>query len=623
MLKGYMGKILRVNLTNGTITEEFPEEEILRKYLGGAGLATWYLINETEKGIDPLGPENKLIFMTGPLTGTQSPSAGRYSVVAKSPLTNLWGQANSAGFWAKDFKRSGFDGIIFEGISPKPVYLLTEDGKAELIDAAEIWGKTTSETTKLLKEKHGSKHNVSCIGPAGEKLVKYAAIMNDCDEEYFGRAAGRCGLGTVMGSKNLKAVVSYGKEQIPVANPEEYRTEAKKRFDWVNQSMLKMTLEVYGTATMVDLCQVVGGLPTRNFQTGVFEGAENINGTMLNDTILESRKPCFACPIACGRVANIKEGKFKGRGEGPEYETIGSFGSMCGIDDLEAISMAHFLCNEYGLDVISAGNTVAFTMECFEKGIITTEDTGGIEFKFGDKDIIADIVPKIALREGFGDVMAEGTMRMAEKFGKGSEHFAMHVKGLELPAYDSRAAKITGLAYATANRGGDHITAWIEGPAFLSMPFMIVDDADVGDPQKEIPEKSVILKDFEDAFQIFDAVGACKFMGIVMTADDWAVLLSNLMGIEYSATDFRKTGERIYNLEKVYNIREGATRADDTLPPRLLKDPLPEGPAQGQVVDLDPILDSYYEFRGWDKDGKPTKEKLTELGLEWVIDQIY
>ncbi len=623
MLKGYMGKILRVNLTNGTITEEFPDEEILTKYLGGAGLATWYLINETEKGIDPLGIENKLIFMTGPLTGTQSPSAGRYSVVAKSPLTNLWGQANSAGFWAKDFKRSGFDGIIFEGISPKPVYLLTEDGKAELKDAREIWGKTTSDTTRILKKKHGEKHNVACIGPAGERLVKYAAIMNDCDEKYFGRAAGRCGLGTVMGSKNLKAVVAFGKGTIPIANPEEYRIEAKKRFDWVNQSMLKMTLEVYGTATMVDLCQVVGGLPTRNFQTGVFEGADNINGTAINDTILAARKPCFACPIACGRIAEIKEGKFKSRGEGPEYETIGSFGSMCGVDDLEAISMAHFLCNEYGLDTISAGNSVAFVMECFEKGIITKEDTGGIEFKFGDKDLIVDIVPKIAMREGFGDTIAEGTRRMAEKFGKGSEHFAMHVKGLELPAYDSRAAKITGLAYATANRGGDHITAWIEGPAFLSMPFMIVDDANVGDAQKELPEKSVILKDFEDAFQIFDAVGACKFMGIVMTADDWAVLLSNLMGIEYSAMDFRKTGERIYNLERVYNIREGATREDDNLPPRLLKDPLPEGPAKGLVVNLEPMLDSYYEFRGWDNNGKPTKEKLTELGLDWIIDQIY
>ena len=618
-----MRRILRVNLTEGTITEEFPDDEVLKNFLGGAGLGTYYLIRETEPGIDPLGPDNKMMVMTGPLTGTQSPSAGRYSVVAKSPLTNLWGQANSAGFWAKDFKRSGFDGIIFEGISPKPVYLLAENGKAELHDASDLWGKTTSETTQILKDKHGAKHNVSCIGPAGENLVKYAAIMNDVDEENYGRAAGRCGLGAVMGSKKLKAIVAFGKEPIPIANPDEYREEAKKRFDWVNQSMLKMTLEVYGTATMLDLCQVVGGLPTRNFQTGVFEGAEKINGTALNDTILVKRKPCFACPIACGRVAEIKEGKYKSSGEGPEYESLCSFGSLCDIDDLEAITKAHFLCNEYGLDVISAGVSIAFVMECFEKGILTKENTGGIEFSFGDKDLMVDMIPRIALREGFGDTLAEGTMRMSQIFGKGSNHFAMHVKGLELPAYDSRAAKITGLAYATAIRGGDHITAWIEGPAFLSMPFMIVDDADVGDPQLELPEKSAILKDFEDAFQIFDAVGACKFMGIVMTAEDWAVLLSNLMGIEISAKEFRTTGERIFNLEKVYNIREGATKADDTLPPRLLKEPMPEGPAQGQVVDLEPILRSYYEFRGWDADGKPTKEKLSELGLEWAIDFIY
>jgi aldehyde:ferredoxin oxidoreductase len=623
MLQGYMRKILRVNLTDGKISEEFPDDEVLKDFLGGAGLGTYYLIRETSPGIDPLGPENKMMVMTGPLTGTQSPSAGRYSVVAKSPLTNLWGQANSAGFWAKDFKRSGFDGIVFEGVAPKPVYLLTENGKAELHDASSLWGKTTSETTRILKEKHGPKHNVACIGPAGENLVKYAAIMNDVDETYYGRAAGRCGLGAVMGSKNLKAIVAFGKEPISIANPDVYREEAKKRFDWVNQSMLKMTLEVYGTATMLDLCQVVGGLPTRNFQTGIFEGAEKINGTALNDTILVKRKPCFACPIACGRVAEIKEGKFKSSGEGPEYESLCSFGSLCDVDDLEAITKAHFLCNEYGLDVISAGVSIAFAMECFEKGILTKDATEGVEFNFGDKDLVVDTIPKIALREGFGDTLAEGTMRMSQRFGKGSEHFAMHVKGLELPAYDSRAAKITGLAYATAIRGGDHITAWIEGPAFLSMPFMIVDDADVGDPQLEIPEKSEILKDFEDAFQIFDAVGACKFMGIVMTAEDWAVLLSNLMGMEITAKDFRKTGERIFNLEKVYNIREGATKADDTLPPRLLEEPMPEGPAQGQVVNLEPILKSYYEFRGWDADGKPTKEKLSELGLDWAIDIIY
>jgi aldehyde:ferredoxin oxidoreductase len=619
---GYMGKILRVNLTTSEITEEFPDENALREYLGGAALATKILLEETKKGIDPLGPENKLIFMTGPLTGTSSPSTGRYSVVTKSPLTNGWGQANAAGFWGRDFKRSGFDGIIFEGRAPKPLYLLTEDGKAKLLDAEELWGKNTSETTRILREKHGVKFNVACIGIAGENLVKYAAIMNDCDEENWGRAAGRCGVGAVMGSKNLKAIASRGTLEIPVADPSAYREEAKQRFDWVNQSLLKMTLEVYGTATMVDLVNVKGGIPTRNWQTGVFENSERINGQAINDSILVKRKPCFACPIHCGRIAEIKEGPFKSKGEGPEYETISSFGTMCGVDNLEAITRAHFLCNEYGIDTVSAGNTVAFTMECYQRGILTKENLDGFDFSWGNAQLIVDIVHKIGKREGIGDLLAEGTMRMAQRLGKGSERFAMNVKGLELPGYDSRAAKITGLAYATANRGGDHITAYIEGPAFLAMPFMIVENADVGDPLVEDPEVALVVKNFEDAFGIFDAIGGCKFMGMVLTAEDWAKLISTLMGYEFSADDFRRTGERIYNLERAYILREGFTRKDDTLPPRLLEDPLPEGPAKGHVVNLDILLDAYYKYRGWDDQGRPTIEKLRELDIEWVADLI-
>jgi len=619
-----MGKILRIDLLNGKITEEFPDEETLKMYLGGSGLATKYLIDETSKGIDPLGPENKLIFMTGPLTGTPSPSTGRYSVVAKSPLTGIWGQANSAGFWGRDLKRSGFDGVIFEGISPKPVYLVTEDGKAELRDASHLWGKNTSETTRIIREELGEKFNVSCIGIGGENLVKYAAIMNDCDKPNYGRAAGRCGMGTVMGSKKVKAIASKGDAKIEVANPEEYKAEAKQRYDWVNQSMLKMTLEVFGTATMVDLVNIKGGLPTRNWQTGVFPAADKINGTAINETILTGRKPCFACPIACGRVAEIKEGKYKSTGEGPEYESLGALGTMCGVDNLEAITLAHFLCNEYGLDVISAGSTIGFAMECYEKGILTNEDTGGLEFNFGNADLVIDLIAKISKREGIGDLLAEGTRKMAEKLGKDSYKFAMHVKGLELPAYDSRAAKITGLAYATANRGGCHITGYIEGPAFLSMPFMIVEDAMVGDVLSENPEDTKIVKEFEDAFGIFDAIGGCKFMGMVLTSEDWAALIEKLLGYDFTKEDFAEMGERLYNLARVYNVREGVTRSDDTLPPRLLEEPMPDGPAKGETVDLDPLLDAYYEYRGWDKEtGKPTKEKLKELGLEWAINEIY
>lgn len=619
-----MGKILRIDLTNGKISEEFPDEETLRMYLGGSGLATKYLIDEVPKGIDPLGPENKLIFMTGPLTGTPSPSTGRYCVIAKSPLTGIWGEANSAGFWGRDLKRSGFDGVIFEGISSKPVYLVTEDGKAELKDASHLWGKNTSETTKIIKEDLGDKFNVACIGIGGENLVKYAAIMNDCDKPNYGRAAGRCGMGTVMGSKKVKAIASKGNAKIEVAKPDEYKAEAKQRYDWVNQSLLKMTLEVFGTATMVDLVNIKGGLPTNNWQTGVFPQVDKINGTAINETILIGRKPCFACPIACGRISEIKEGKYKSTGEGPEYESLGALGTMCGVDNLEAITLAHFLCNEYGLDVISAGNTIGFAMECYEKGILSKEDTGGLEFNFGNADLVVDLISIISKREGIGDLLAEGTRNMSEKLGKGSEKFAMHVKGLELPAYDSRAAKITGLAYATANRGGDHITAYIEGPAFLSMPFMIVENADVGDVLQENPEDTKVVKEFEDAFGLFDAIGGCKFMGMVLSSEDWASLIEKLFGYDFSKEDFAIMGERLYNLARVYNVREGITRADDTLPPRMLEEPLPEGPGKGQTVNLDPLLDAYYEYRGWNKDtGIPTKEKLKELGLEWAIKEIY
>ena len=619
-----MGKILRVDLTNGKISEEFPDKETLKLYLGGAGLATKFLIDEVPKGIDPLGPENKLIFMTGPLTGTPSPSTGRYCVVAKSPLTGLWGEANSAGFWGRDLKRSGFDGVIFEGMSSKPVYLVTEDGKAELRDASHLWGKNTSDTTKLIKEELGDKFNVACIGIGGENLVKYAAIMNDCDKPNYGRAAGRCGMGTVMGSKKLKAIASKGNAKIEVANPEEFKEEAKQRFEWVNQSLLKMTLEVFGTATMVDLVGIKGGLPTRNFQTGVFPNLDKINGTAINETILTGRKACFACPIACGRISEIKEGKYKSSGEGPEYETLGALGTSCGVDNLEAITLAHFLCNEYGIDVISAGGSIAFAMECYEKGILTKEDTDGLEFNFGNADLLVDIIPKISKREGIGDLIAEGSRNMANKLGKDSMRFAMHVKGLELPAYDSRAAKITGLGFAVANRGGCHITGYIEGPAFLSMPFMIVENAMVGDVLSENVEDAKVEKDFEDAFGVFDSIGGCKFMGMVLSSEDWASLIEKLLGYKFTVEDFAKTGERLYNLARVYNMREGATRADDTLPARLLEEPMPEGPAKGQVVNLDPLLDAYYEYRGWDKEtGKPTKEKLKELGLEWAIKEIY
>ncbi len=613
---GFMGKILRANLSTGKISEEPLSEVTARRFLGGSGLATKYLYDEMEPGTDPLGSENKLILMTGPLTGTMSPSSGRFSAVSKSPLTGFWGSANSGGRWGVDLKRSGFDGIILEGRSEEPVYLMIDDGKAELRDGKPLWGKSVQETNEKLREELAKKFNVACIGIAGENLVRYAAIMNDVH-----RALGRCGLGAVMGSKNLKAVAVTGSQKITIANKKEFDDAAQKAGDFVNESLLKMTLEVYGTDMVLDLVNVKGGLPTRNWQFGSCSYADDINGPAINEKILTGRKACFACPIACGRLSEVT-GKYACKGEGPEYETVGSLGPMCDISDLEAITYANNLCNEYGLDTISTGSTIAFAMECFEKGILTPEETEGLEITFGEADVVVELIHKIARREGIGNLLAEGTRRMAEKLGRGSEAFAMNVKGLELPAYDCRATKITGLGFATANRGGDHITAYVQGPTFIDIPFLIVPESTIEDPMVENPKEAKVVKDLEDALTVFDAIGACKFMGMALMAEDVIPLIEHATGWDFDEDEFRQAGERIFNLSRAFNVREGCSRADDTLPQRLLEEPLADGPAKGLVVDLDPLLDAYYEFRGWDKQtGKPTAAKLDELGLGDIVDQ--
>jgi aldehyde:ferredoxin oxidoreductase len=618
---GFMGKILRVNLTDSTISEEEIPESTAKMFLGGGGLATKYLYDEVKKGADPLGPDNELIFMTGPLTGTPCPSAGRYSVVGKSPLTGTWAQANSGGFWAPEFKRTGYDGVIFQGISPKPVYLVCEDGKAELKDASHLWGQKTPETTELIQKELGDQFKVACIGPAGEKLVRLACVMNDIH-----RAAGRCGLGAVMGSKRLKAIAARGTKKIEIAKPDQFKKVAKKQYDLIRDSMLKVGLETHGTNLLLDMVNVRGGLPTRNWQVGMFDHEDKINGPALTENVLKDRVACFACPIACGRVSKIKTGKWAGKeGEGPEFESVVLLGSATDVDDLNAITMANFLCNEYGIDTISTGSVIAFAMECYEKGILTKEDTGGLEIKFGDPDILVELTEKIGKREGIGDLLGEGAKRVSEKLGKGSEKFAMQVKGLELPAYDSRAAKITGLGYAVASRGGDHMTGYIQGPTFIDTPFLVVEDSKIDDVFVPKPKDAKVLNDLENALTMFDATGTCKFMGLMLDAKEWVDLIANVIGWEFSIDDFRKTGERIVNLSRAFNMREGFSRADDTLPKRLTEEPMPDGPAKGHVINqLDMLLDHYYEVRGWDKEtGKPSPEKLKELGLENVIPDLW
>jgi len=619
---GLWGKIIRVDLSKSKVTIEDVPEDKARNYLGGSGLATMYLYDEVPKGADPLGPENELIIMTGPLTGFASPSASRYNVTCKSPLTNGWGNANSGGFWAAEFKKTGFDGVIFQGVSPNPVYLVVTDDKAELRDASFVWGKDVAATTDLIQEKLGKDYNVLCIGPAGEIKVRYAAVMNDKH-----RAAGRGGVGAVMGSKQVKAVAVKGTKRPKLANEAAFNEAARKQFDIVDSSAMKVGFTAYGTSFGVDVVNVRGGFPTRNWQTGVFPEVEKIGSTALcgEGAPLYDTKPCYACPIRCGRLTKIEKGPYAGRsGEGPEYETLGALGGMNVITDIEAICAANYICNDLGLDTISTGSCIAFATECYEKGLITKEDTGGIELRFGDPALLVELTEKIAKREGFGDFLAEGVKRMAEKIGKGSEAFAMHVKGLELPCYDSRAAKITGLAYATANRGGDHITAFVQGPTFFDMPFLIIEESKIKDVLKEDPAEAKVVKDLEEALTTIDAAGACKFMGLCLDAEGIAATIAGATGFEFSKEDFRRTGERIYNLARAFNVREGMTKADDTLPKRLLEDPLPEGPAKGHVNNLAILLDPYYEMRGWDKEtGKPTQQKLKELGLDYVIKDIW
>lgn len=623
MAFGYMGQILRVDLSRGKITKEEIRHDWAVKFLGGAGLATKYLYEEVPKGVDALGPENKLIFMSGPLTGTASASASRYSVVAKSPLTGLWGQANSGGHFGPALKRSGFDGIIVEGMSPRPVYLKLTDGEAELCDAEGLWGKTVSETEDAIHAATDTKLTIASIGPGGENLVRFAAIMNNKH-----RAAGRCGLGAVMGSKRLKAVACGGKTSVKLADPDQFKLSAKRQIDLIDESILKVGFESFGTNMVSDMVNVRGGYPTRNWQSGVFDQIDDVNGQALSDKVLVRGVSCFACPIACGRGSEIRDGKFKGRkGEGPEYESANTLGALCGVSDLNVVTMANYLCNEYGLDTISTGSTIAFAMECFEKGILAHEETRGLRLDFGDADIVVDLVKKIALREGVGNLLAEGTRLMAQKLGRGTEHFAMNVKGLELPGYDPRAAKICGLGYVTANRGGDHITGFIEAPAFIDTPILLVPESQIEDPFTPKPEEAKILVDLENALTVFDCIGACKFMALLLQAPDYLELINAALGWDMDESGFRLSGERVYNLMRAFCVREGVDRAADMLPGRLTKDPLPEGPAEGMVMDeslLEKLKDAYYGYRGWDLEtGKPTPEKLKELALEDLIHDMW
>jgi len=598
---GWAGTILRVNLSEGSIKKEALDLNDAKLYLGGRGLATKIMMDEVDPQVDPLSPENKLIFMTGPLTGTMAASPGRYMVIAKAPLTGTIGCANSGGHFGPELKFAGYDGIIFEGKAEKPVYLWINDDEVELRPAEHLWGKNVFETTDQLLAETAEDARVACIGPAGEKGVLFATVMNDKN-----RAAGRTGMGTVMGSKNLKAIVVRGTKSVAVAEPEKFKevcTDARRKLK--EHPVTGEGLRAYGTGVLVNILNQMGALPTRNWRDGgVFEHAEDISGETLAEKYLVRSKGCFGCSIGCGRLTRIPEGKFKSFGEGPEYEAEWSYGAACGVGDLAAICKANFLCNELGLDPITMGATIACAMEMYEKGILTREEVGR-ELKFGDAEAIVELTRMTGLREGFGDQLALGSYRLAEKYGH--PELSMSVKKQEMPAYDARGVQGMGLSYATSNRGGCHVRGYMTSVEVLGIPEKL-------DPLVT-EEKAGWLKIFQDLTAVFDSAGICLFTSFALGLPELADMLRAALGWTESNEEILKIGERIWNLERLFNLRAGFTKADDTLPPRLLKEPLPSGPAKGKVNQLEVMLKEYYQVRGWNEEGVPTEEKMAELSL--------
>ena len=596
---GYTGKILRVNLTTGEIIKDELDLAKAKKFIGGRGLGAMMLSEEIASDVDPLSPDNKVFFVTGPLTGSSVPTGGRFMVVTKSPLNNAIASSNSGGYWGAELKFAGYDMLIVEGKADKPTNIFINDDKVELRSAENVWGKIVSETTDTLTEEFGDpKAKVMCIGPGGEKLSLIAAVMND----RF-RAAGRSGVGAVMGSKNLKAVVVKGSGKVDVANPDKLREVLKVASKKIREhGVTGQGLPAYGTAILVNVVNESGVYPTNNFQESFFSTAEATSGETLAEKYLKKKDPCYRCPIACGRYCEV-DGV---GGGGPEYETIWAFGADVGVDNLETVIKANNLCNELGIDTISVGATIAAAMELYQRGYIKDEAlAGGPALKFGSSEAVLHYTSAIGWGEGLGAKMAEGSYRLADFYGV--PEYSMSVRKLELPAYDPRGIQGHGLQYATSNRGGCHVRGYLISPEILGVPEKL--------DRFALEGKATWAKIFQDLTASIDAAGLCLFTSFAWGADDYADVLNAVMGTELTGADILAIGDRIWNVERVFNLANGYTKDDDTLPRRLLEDPISDGPSKGHVHRLSELLPEYYEVRGWDEDGLPTQEKLTELGL--------
>jgi aldehyde:ferredoxin oxidoreductase len=561
-------------------------------------LATYFLAREIDPAIEPFRAENKLIFATGPLTGTQAPTSGRYMVVTKSPLSGTVASSNSGGFWGVQLKRAGYDLLIIEGKSDKPCYIYINNDIVEIRSAEKYWGKLVSQTTDgLIEEVGNSKAKVAAIGPAGEKRSLLASVMND---KY--RAAGRSGVGAVMGSKNLKAIVVHGTGKLEPAKPKDDKEILKNVRKKIKENpVTSQGLPTYGTSVLVNIINESGIYPTNNFQRSYFKTADKASGEALAKEYLVKNTACYGCPIACGRLSKVNGVE----AEGPEYETVWAYSANCGIDDLAAVIRANNLCNEYGLDTISAGATIACAMELYEKGLIKPDEIDGPALTFGSSEAIVEWTRKMAMAEGFGAKLALGSYRLAEEYGV--PELSMSVKKLEMPAYDARGVQGQGLNFATSNRGGCHVRGYMISPEILGLPEKL--------DRFSIDGRAVWVKAFQDTTAVIDSLGLCLFTSFALGPDDYKDMFNTNVGEDWTTEKLLEAGERIWNLERMFNLKAGIKPEADKLPKRLLTEPIPEGPSKGHVHRLAELLPQYYQERGWSENGIPTKTKLSQLGI--------
>lgn len=612
MLTGYAGKIGWIDLTEGTTRIDDLDEEMARKYLGGKAMGAYLLLRHLRPKTPPYDPSNILIFITGPLSGTTFPAASRSAVITRSPMTGTFLDSYCGGFFGPHLKRAGIDALVITGKAEKPVYILVDEGKITLKEADQLWGHSTFDTEMRLQNEHrkekGERISVAAIGPAGEKMVRFANIVNNR------RCYGRGGAGAVMGSKNLKAVVLRGNQRPGLTDEAAFKEVVGRCRRKTAEHPLTGKEGVFpkvGTMMTLDLTNETGTLPTRNWQENTSEHAEVINADAFISHIIRP-KSCYACPIGCSRETTATKSGVAYTTEGPEYETMYSFGPNCDIKEPEVVIAADKLCTDYGLDTISCGVVVGFAMECFEAGLLSSEDTGGSDLSFGNGDALIDLIHLIGKREGLGQILAEGVKRASEKIN-GSSEFAMHVKGLELPGYDPRGMKGQALTYAVADRGGCHLRSNTLRTEIIGKPRAY--DRYVYD------EKAEMIRELQLNYATFNCLIACVFGTFALAAEDYAEALSTIMDWSVTAKEIRLIGERALNLTRLFNIREGFTRQDDTLPQRLFNQPATRGPSKGQVVDkaaFEKMLDEYYQCMGWDTNGVPTEDKLKELGLEKI-----